>query len=113
MAPPIGCVGLRPVGPDGACEMKRLYVAPGGRGLGLGRRLIVAIVREAERIGYREMRLDTLPSMLAAQELYRSVGFVPIAPYYETPVSGTVFMRRPLEGSRMIAPPASPPSGKQ
>jgi ribosomal protein S18 acetylase RimI-like enzyme len=110
---PIACVGLRPADPDGACEMKRLYVAPGGRGLGLGRRLIAAIVREAERIGYREMRLDTLPSMLAAQKLYRSAGFAPIAPYYETPVAGTVFMRRSLERSSMVAPPVSPPSGKQ
>ncbi len=93
---PVGCVGLRPIQPSGCCEMKRLYVAPQGRGSGLGRRLVEAVVQEAKRIGYLEMRLDTLPSMTAAAELYRSLGFEPTEPYYETPVVGTLFMRRLL-----------------
>jgi ribosomal protein S18 acetylase RimI-like enzyme len=76
--------------------MKRLYVAPKGRGLGLGRALVDAIVTEAVRIGYREMRLDTLPSMAEAIALYRKAGFLPIAPYYETPVAGTLFLARAL-----------------
>jgi len=59
-------------------------------------RLVAAIVREAEAIGYREMRLDTLPSMTGAIALYRRMGFVPMAPYYDTPVAGTLFMRRVL-----------------
>lgn len=89
---PIGCVGLRPLASEGACEMKRLYVAPAGRGTGLGRALAEAIVAEARRIGYREMLLDTLPSMAAALGLYRSLGFRPAAPYYATPVPGTIFL---------------------
>ena len=76
--------------------MKRLYVSPQGRGLGLGRALIDAIIGEAARIGYREMRLDTLPFMVEAIALYGKAGFRPIAPYYETPVAGTVFLARPL-----------------
>ena len=93
---PMGCVGLRPIEPPGCCEMKRLYVSPGARGLGLGERLVDAVVKEAERIGYREMRLDTLPSMAGAIALYRKLGFEPIEPYYDTPVIGTIFMRRSL-----------------
>jgi GNAT superfamily N-acetyltransferase len=62
---PVGCVGLRPIDPQGCCEMKRLYVSSEGRGFGLGERLVDAVVKEAKRIGYREMRLDTLPSGVA------------------------------------------------
>jgi ribosomal protein S18 acetylase RimI-like enzyme len=76
--------------------MKRLYVSPEGRGFGLGEKLVNAIVKEAERIGYREMRLDTLPSMAGAIALYRKLGFEPIEPCYDTPVIGTIFMRRSL-----------------
>lgn len=93
---PLGSVGLRPMQVDGCCEMKRLYIAPAGRGIGLGRAMVEAVVRAAERIDYREMRLDTLPTMTAAIALYRRSGFEPIAPYYETPVAGTLFMRRIL-----------------
>src|SRR5215472_2309185 len=92
----LGCVGLRPIEPRGCCEMKRLYVAPEGRGRGLGERLVDIIVSATMRLGYREMRLDTLPSMAAAIALYRKFGFEPTEPYYETPVTGTIFMRRPL-----------------
>lgn len=93
---PVGCGALRPIAPAGCCEMKRLYVSPAGRGSGLGERLMLVLVAEAERIGYREMRLDTLPSMKAAIALYGKHGFAPIAPYYETAPPGTLFLRRVL-----------------
>ena len=76
--------------------MKRLYVVPHARRSGLGERLVDALVHGAERIGYREMRLDTLSSMTGAIALYRNCGFEPIAPYYDTPVAGTIFLRRTL-----------------
>ncbi|MFZ5690892.1 MAG: GNAT family N-acetyltransferase [Pseudomonadota bacterium] len=91
---PSGCVALRPIEPAGCCEMKRLYVSPSARGSGLGARLVEEILREAKRAGYREMRLDTLPDMHAAQSLYRRSGFEEMPPYYDSPVGGTVFMRR-------------------
>ena len=93
---PSGCVGLRPIEPDGCCEMKRLYVSPGARGLGLGMALVDAIIREALRIGYSEMRLHSLPTMVEAISLYRKAGFVSTGPYYETPVEGTLFFARAL-----------------
>jgi GNAT superfamily N-acetyltransferase len=92
----LGCVALRPVEDAGCAEMKRLYVAPAGRGAGLGRRLVEAILAAAERLGHREVRLDTLPTMLEAAALYRSMGLQPTAPYYDTPVAGTLFMARRL-----------------
>jgi ribosomal protein S18 acetylase RimI-like enzyme len=100
---PVGCIGVRPMELAGCCEMKRLFVVPQARGTGIGRRLVQAAVAVAEAIGYREMRLDTLPSMAGAQALYRKLGFAVIEPYYNTPVVGTLFMRR------ILTPPSMRP----
>jgi ribosomal protein S18 acetylase RimI-like enzyme len=90
----LGCVALRPLDIPGCCEMKRLYVSPVARGGGVGGRLIHELVETARQIGYREMRLDTLPSMTTAQKLYRELGFEAMEAYCDTPVPGTLFMRR-------------------
>ena len=92
----VACAALRPIEPNGTCEMKRLYVTSEGRGLGLGKRLVETLFHEARRIGYREMWLDTLPSMTEAIALYRRFGFEAMAPYYDTPIEGTLFMRKVL-----------------
>ena len=87
----VGCVGVRPIDAEIA-EMKRLFVRPTGRGLGLGRSLAEAAIRFATVTGYERMRLDTLPQMDRAQDLYRSLGFMPIDAYRFSPVPGTVFL---------------------
>lgn len=95
---PLGCVGLRPLADDGCCEMKRLFLLPAARGLGLGRALTQAVVEQARRSGYRELRLDTLASMTAAQALYAKMGFERIEPWYAPTPDGTVFMALELQG---------------
>ena len=86
-----GCVALRDMG-GGICEMKRLFLRPGFRGKGLGRKCVEQIVQTAREMGYAAVRLDTLPSMYAAIALYRSMGFTEIAPYAENPLEGALFM---------------------
>jgi ribosomal protein S18 acetylase RimI-like enzyme len=94
----IGCVGLRPLPSPGGdadtqiCEMKRLYVTPSGRGTGVGKALASRIIAVAAQLGYAEMRLDTLPSMVTALKMYRLFGFEDIPAYYETPLEGTHFL---------------------
>ena len=87
----IGCVAMRKLG-DGICEMKRLYVRPGHRGKGLGRKLVEAIIQEARGTGYQRMRLDSLTSLKEAAGLYRSLGFTEISPYRHNPLPDAVFM---------------------
>jgi len=93
-----GCVALRAID-DEICEMKRLYVCPEHRGTGLGRRLVHAIIDEALGIGYRRMRLDTMPKMDSAQRLYASFGFREIAAYRYNPEPGARFLELDLISS--------------
>ena len=86
-----GCVALKDLG-GGVCEMKRLFLRPGFRGAGLGRRCAERIVQAAREMGYAAMRLDTLPAMRAAIILYRSMGFTDIPRYTENPLEGALFM---------------------
>lgn len=88
---PAGCAALRPA-PGGRGEMKRLYVRESARGLGLGRALAVRILEAAREAGYREVCLDTLPTMRGAQALYEALGFRDAAPYGGEALPGTRYM---------------------
>jgi len=88
----LGCVGLRPLSMEGCCEMKRLFLRPAARGLGLGRAMSEAVIAAARWRGYGELRLDTLPTMTAAIGLYAHMGFEVIAPYYAPTPPGTIFL---------------------
>ena len=87
-----GCIALKKLEP-GICEMKRLYVRPAFRGHQLGLKLATYLIGEARRAGYERMRLDTIPGAMGhAVDLYRSLGFSEIAPYYDNPVPQAVYM---------------------
>jgi hypothetical protein len=99
---PAGCVALREILRDRrACEMKRLWVASGFRGLGLGLRLVEQAIDWATIQGFQSIYLDTVPAaMPEAGRLYASLGFVPVERYNQNPLPGVEFFHRPLGNVR-------------
>ena len=91
-----GCVALHPL-EDQMCEMKRLYVRPAFRGKHIGQKLAEALIQEARKIGYRQMRLDTVPTVMGtAVTLYRGMGFREIPAYRANPIAGAIYMELQL-----------------
>ena len=97
-----GCGAIRPLAdtdyPD-ACEMKRLYVRPAFRKIGLGGTIARALIDAATQCGYSTMLLDTLDDMEAARGLYASLGFVEVPPYYYNPIAGAHYLKAELVGA--------------
>lgn len=80
-----------------AWELKRLWVLPNGRGLGLGRALIEAALVRAVAAGCGSVFLDTVPeAMAAAVRIYLSLGFQPCAPYNDNPLKGIAYFVKHL-----------------
>lgn len=94
-----GCCALRPLDSadyPNAAEMKRLYVRPAYRGLGLGRMLAEAILDAGRQSGYDCVLLDTLDDMEAARALYEELGFEEVPPYYYNPIAGAHYLKAEL-----------------
>ncbi len=81
-----------------ACEMKRLYVRPAFRRLGLGRVLARTLIEQAYQAGYSTMLLDTLDDMETARELYATLGFIEVPPYHYSPLPGAHYLKVDLQG---------------
>lgn len=95
-----GCGAFRPMADvdyANACEMKRLYVRRAFRRFGLGRVIAEALMNAAVGAGYSAMLLDTLDDMEAARELYSSLGFETIPPYYYNPIPGAHYLKADLQ----------------
>lgn len=97
---PSGFIAWRDLAPSAtvipeAWELKRLWVQPTARGLGLGRTLIHAVLDRAVATARKAVYLDTAPaSMSAAHRTYLELGFVPCAPYNDNPVQGLAYLVR-------------------
>ena len=81
---PVGCGGLKPISEE-AAYLKRMWIAPQARGLGLARRLLQALEQRAREIGYRSVRLETNRALIEAQQLYRSSGYREVAQFNDEP----------------------------
>lgn len=92
-----GCIALHKISID-VCEMKRLYVRDNYRGKGIGRGLATMILKEASKLQYHYIRLDTLPTLTRAQNMYTALGFYDIEPYVYNPIKGARFMELKLDG---------------
>lgn len=91
-----GCIALLPMKEDAVCEMKRLYVKPKFRKHKIGKALVDQLLQDAERLGYKKMKLDTLQKLQPAIGLYKKYGFVETTAYYENPLQGVVYMEKQL-----------------
>jgi putative acetyltransferase len=98
-AEPAGTIAMRRLD-ERSGEVKRLYLRPQFRGLGLGRDLLAAVIAQATAIQYECLYADTLPSMMEALSLYQSVGFERVEAYSNTPTPGAIYLKlnlvRPL-----------------
>lgn len=93
---PAGCIGLRQFDKVSS-EMKRLYLRPEFRGIGLGYKLARKVMEDSIAEGYKFILLDTLPSMTASHKIYKKLGFVEIAAYYNSTIKDTHYMRCDLQ----------------
>lgn len=80
------CGGLKRL-PDGACEIKRMFVVESARGRGVARALLVELERRARELGYRVVRLDTGPRQPRSQRMYERAGYVAIENFNANPMA--------------------------
>ena len=90
---PIGCVGLKGT-EHGYAEIKRLWVAPSARGLGLGKRLMDAAEDAARTLGIALLRLDTNSALPEAGQLYRTTGWREIPRFNDDPYPDLFFEKQ-------------------
>lgn len=82
----IGCGGIAPFnGSSDICELRKLFLLPESRGLGIGKALTEHCLTFAKQQGYKQCYLDTLANMESAIELYKKLGFEQLS----APMPGT------------------------
>jgi GNAT superfamily N-acetyltransferase len=86
----IGCFAIRKF-QDSVCELKRMYLRNEFQGKGIGKVMLKKAITIGSELGYERMRLDTLPTMESAIQLYSKVRFYEIEPYRFNPVQGTKY----------------------
>ena len=91
----IGCFGIRRLDPA-IGELKRMFIRPQFRNQGIGKIMLQKAIKMGTELGYKKLRLDTLPSMKAATNLYQSLGFYEIEAYRDNPFRGAKYFQKDL-----------------
>lgn len=91
-----GCIALMSLQEEAVCEMKRLYVRPQFRKHKIGKAMVEQLMKDAEQLGYKTMKLDTLRKLQPAINIYKQYGFTETTAYYENPLPGVVYMQKRL-----------------
>jgi putative acetyltransferase len=91
-----GCIALQNLEND-VCEMKRLFVLPAYRKYGIGKCLVMELLKYAAALGYKTMKLDTLAKLVPAIKLYEQLGFKTTDAYYHNPLPNVVYMEKEIE----------------
>jgi GNAT superfamily N-acetyltransferase len=99
----VACGALRSIA-DGTCELKRIYVRPGFRGLRLGEKICIELMKCGRELGYRNVRLDTLRRLVPAGRMYEKLGFAEIEPYNFNPEPDIVYLERGLDADLRLDP---------
>jgi len=87
-----GCIALRKLNNEN-CELKRLYVKPEYRSNNIGGMLVKHIIKEARKIGYKHILLDTLPFLETAISMYKRYGFYEIESYNNSPMDNLIYLK--------------------
>lgn len=90
---PVGCGGFKPISAE-AAYLKRMWISPSARGLGLGKRLLCELEAQARAMGYSIACLETNQALIEAQQLYRSAGYVEVHPFNDEPYAHHWFEKR-------------------
>ena len=89
----VGCVGIKGSGGQIA-EVKRMWIAPAARGLGLARTMMIHAEDAARALGIKTLRLDTNSALFEAVSLYQSMGWIEIDPFNDDPYPDTFFEKQ-------------------
>jgi ribosomal protein S18 acetylase RimI-like enzyme len=90
---PLGCVGIKGNG-DAVAEVKRMWIAPAARGLGLARRLMITAENAARALSITTLRLDTNSTLFEAVNLYQNMGWVEIDRFNDDPFPDMFFEKK-------------------
>lgn len=91
----VGCIAFLKMQPDIA-ELKRFYVQPEFRRFKIGAKLLEFAISNARKLHFHHLRLEVIPTLIKAKQLYASFGFYPIEPYQDVEMAGTAYMEKTL-----------------